>query len=171
MIDIETLGTRPYSVILTVAAVRFDSKTGIVGDTFYDRISVKNSLENEFVTDADTLKWWGTQPSETMREAFCGESSVENAMVGLMDFVGDNSDTRVWANSPSFDLSLIRNACERLLIHVQWNYGQERDVRTLSNLNPEIRYTVPFVGNKHDALADCRHQIKYLVATLKTLSK
>ena len=39
------------------------------------------------------------------------------------------------------------------------------------NLNPEIKKNCTFEGDKHDPVDDCRHQIKYLVETLKSIQK
>jgi DNA polymerase III epsilon subunit-like protein len=35
MLDIETLGNRPYSIILSIGAVEFDPRTGNMGNEFY----------------------------------------------------------------------------------------------------------------------------------------
>ena len=60
MIDIESLSTDPYCVILTIGAVRFDPKgTGIA-----ERLELRPTIEEQTDTynriiDDDTLRWWG----------------------------------------------------------------------------------------------------------------
>ncbi|WP_293913146.1 MULTISPECIES: 3'-5' exonuclease [unclassified Sphingobacterium] len=169
MIDIETLGTKPYSVILSIGAIEFDINTGEIKDTFYRVISTRTSHEAGLLTDLDTIKWWLLQNDESRDKLLKGESYLILSLVDLMLFVGENKNTCVWSNSPSFDLSLIRNACERTSINVSWEFWQERDVRTISSLMPSIRKSMIFDGITHYAIDDCKHQIKYLVKILNKL--
>ena len=74
-IDIETLGTAPGSVILTIGAVAFNrhglipERNGILG-TFYQRIDLDYSLRAGLTVDASTLRWWFSQPQATQDEVF-----------------------------------------------------------------------------------------------------
>lgn len=168
MIDIETMGTKPYSVILSVAAIRFDVKTGEIGDTFYRIIDVKSAKKAGLIFDFDTVIWWSNQPEDVRNSILKGENRLLLVLHDLMMFIGTESRA-IWSNSPSFDLSLIRNACERLDIDPIWQYWEERDVRTVSSLMPEVRKSMLREGIHHNALDDCMFQIKYLVATLSEL--
>lgn len=168
MIDIETMGTKPYSVILSIGAVKFDRYTGEIGDEFYRVIDVKSSKKAGLIFDFDTVMWWANQPEDVRNSILEGKNSLFLVLADLMMFIG-NSAATVWSNSPSFDLCLIRNACERVDIDPIWQFWQERDVRTISALAPDIRKTLPREGNAHNALDDCKSQISYLVATLKNL--
>ena len=71
MIDIETLGTEPDSVILSVGAVKFDPFT------FTDphaKTLWRPSADEQMTADRsvleDTLKWWSKQPQHIQDEAF-----------------------------------------------------------------------------------------------------
>ncbi|MGJ1499919.1 3'-5' exonuclease, partial [Sphingobacterium spiritivorum] len=108
MIDIETLGTKPYSVILSIGAIEFDINTGEIKDTFYRVINTRTSHEAGLLTDLDTIKWWLLQNDESRDKLLKGESYLILSLVDLMLFVGEDKSTCVWSNSPSFDLSLIR---------------------------------------------------------------
>ena len=57
MVDLETLGTAPGSVILSIGAVRFDVEKGLL-DEFYVNIDVESSQRLGLTIDGDTVMWW-----------------------------------------------------------------------------------------------------------------
>ena len=63
MIDIETLGTSPDCVVLSVGAVKFDPFTNIEP---HNRLLWRPSTEEQFKANRtvldSTLEWWATQP-------------------------------------------------------------------------------------------------------------
>ncbi|POO54357.1 hypothetical protein CPJ18_02345 [Agrobacterium rosae] len=58
MIDIETLGTAPGSVILSVGAVTFNAETGEFGEGFYAAVEPQSAVDMGLTIDVSTLKWW-----------------------------------------------------------------------------------------------------------------
>ena len=163
MIDIETLGTKSDSVILSIAAVNFDLDTGKTGATFNERIDIQSCLDFGLEIDSKTLQWWLNQPDNVSKVAFSGTLPLTKV---LMDFWGFCKNLRednlqVWGNSARFDLGLIENACNKTSMNIAWKYCNERDVRTLVSFNPQLRKNTPFIGNAHDPLDDCHHQIMY----------
>ena len=69
MIDIETLGTDPGSVILSIGAVEFDLKTGKTGEEFYQWIDLESSSNKGFSVSAGTIKWWMMQNKKARQPA------------------------------------------------------------------------------------------------------
>ncbi len=64
MVDLETLGTAANSIILTIAAVIFNPRTGEQGTTFYGRIHIDSykPYKDKFIFDGNALAWWmGTE--------------------------------------------------------------------------------------------------------------
>jgi hypothetical protein len=61
MVDIETLGTEPGCVVLSIGAVAFDKEMGFVED-FYEVINTVDSFSEGLTYDNDTLAWWKKQP-------------------------------------------------------------------------------------------------------------
>ena len=59
MIDLETLGTKPNSAILSIGAVYFD-KDGL-GEEFYANVDLQDSIDSGFDIDASTVYWWLSQ--------------------------------------------------------------------------------------------------------------
>ena len=50
-----------------------------------------------------------------------------------------------------------------------WKFWAVNDVRTIVDINPDIKKNCKFDGTPHCAVDDCKHEIKYLVETLKTI--
>ena len=74
MIDIETLGINISKniVILSIAAVEFDLKTGELGREFYERVDIQSCLDLGMKVDASTLFWWLKQNPISKNELFNG---------------------------------------------------------------------------------------------------
>lgn len=82
----------------------------------------------------------------------------------------ENKKIRVWGNSSRFDLGIIEGWYKKAIgdnFEPFWNTWLERDVRTLSSLDDALKRNTSFVGTKHDAIDDCKHQIKYCRAIVK----
>jgi len=71
MIDLETLDTSPYCVILTIGVVRFDPYGQGVAErwTFKPTIEDQTEIYNRIICD-NTIKWWSQQNPEALDEAF-----------------------------------------------------------------------------------------------------
>lgn len=168
MVDIETMGTKPYSAIISLAAVEFDIETGETGRSMYLNIDLKSCFKEGLIADADTIIWWFNQEDEARK--VITSSTAYNLRDVLHSFNALCDDSyQIWANSPSFDLVLLANAYERVGLPIPWKYYNERDVRTLTSLAPEIKKQILFNGTKHNALADCFHQIIVCHSTYKKL--
>lgn len=163
MIDIETLGTGPGCVVLSIGAVRFDAD----GPTEECSVSVSmaDCQREDLEIDAETLEWWLTQDAAA-REQLCGGTELEQALLTLTSFVSGADE--VWANSPKFDCGILEAAYEAVGVAVPWEYYQLRDFRTLSELPvaPELEQD----GVAHDALDDARYQARVAAATLERLN-
>lgn len=165
MVDIETLGRKPGFIILSVALVEFDIKTGKILKTLEKNLSLAESLKKDFKIDSDTLKWWLKQDPTLFRAMLEIPSySIEDTLDEIIFFVKDGSPAFVWANSPSFDLSMLESYFDRYNKKTPWNYTHEMDLRTISNLNPSIRKGIKKENKDvlHDPLEDCKIQIETL---------
>lgn len=72
MIDLETFGTRPGSVIVSIGAVEF-SMDGI-GEAYYRAIDVASSLLAGLTIDEITVKWWREQDILAQRPLIGGSA-------------------------------------------------------------------------------------------------
>ncbi len=156
MIDIETLGKLPGCGILSIAAVEFD-------EFGYCRSELHIHVAPNGQVDMDTVLWWMKQSEEARTKAFfpAVQVSLQNALEQLGAWVKgmDKSPiAEVWSKSPTFDLAILRDAFIRETGgEAPWRYWQERDVRTELRNMPRDQQSAA-----HDALDDCKAQIKAL---------
>ena len=77
MIDLETLDTSPYCVILTIGAVRFDPK----GNGVVERLELRPTIEEQTeihnrIIDDSTIEWWAKQNPAALEEAMGDEGRI-----------------------------------------------------------------------------------------------
>ena len=157
MLDLETLGTRPGCVVLTLGAVKFDPyKLDSFGDSLYLRFDVDEQIGLGREVQQDTLDWWSKQ-DPAVREEALGDSdrvSLETVTKQLNKFLVGVED--IWAQGPVFDIVILENLYRQLEKPCPWNYWQIRDSRTLFSVHGDPR--VKGRSGHHDALADCIYQ-------------
>lgn len=171
MFDIETLDNKYSACILSIGAVEFNKETGETGEELYIDVDLQSCLDEGLTIGASTFKWW-MQQSEEARSRIYNATGVtlEEALEQVFAFVKKCGDeVNVWGNGSTFDITILSHALYKFFIETPWKYYNVKDVRTIVDINPSIKKNCPFQGVKHDALADCHHQIKYLTETLKSI--
>lgn len=180
MIDLETLGLSTNAAIVEIAAVEFNPYTGEIGEVFDRTINPDDwNGYGRRVFDGKTLSWWFSQGKETIEASFMNQDKVCMGLHGAIEHLsifllecGASIDDwpAIWCNGLSFDIPKLeeeyRNCGRR---GIPWSYRQLNDVRTITNLRPEIKESIEFEGVKHNPVDDCLHQIKVLTATFKAL--
>lgn len=180
MVDLETMSKKPGAPLVSVGAVFFDPASGKTGAEYYQVISLESSMSFGARPDASTILWWLKQSPEA-RSAIVVDDTVGlvEALEQFLDFIAENAandskNVQLWGNGSSFDCPLLEAAFELAdtpfpIPH--WNY---RDVRTVVELGKAVglnsRYDIPFEGDQHNALADARHQVKYVSAIWQRLT-
>ncbi|MEN4911422.1 3'-5' exonuclease [Erwinia amylovora] len=175
MIDLETMGTKPDAPIVSIGAVFFDPKGGELGAEFYVAINLASAMDQGATPDGNTIIWWLTQSAEA-RAAICTDDrSIAFALSELSSFISRNSDNplNVWGNGANFDNVILRSAYERAGQICPWQFWNDSDVRTMVLLGKQLGFDskrdMPFAGERHNALADARHQAKYVSAIWQRL--
>lgn len=171
MFDLETLDNKNTSSILSIGAVEFNLHTGKIGETLYVRVDLQSCIDEGLTISADTIMWWLRQSDEA-RARIYGTSGIqlEEALDKVFNFVEScGEDVVVWGNGSTFDISILEYAFYKFYTTLPWKFYNVSDLRTIVNINPKIKKNCPFDGIKHDAIADCKHQIKYLCDTYKTI--
>ncbi len=172
MVDIETMGTLSNAAIVSIAAVRFNLD-GSMGQEFYRKIKLQTCLKIGLNIEADTLLWWLKQ-SDAAREELTNQIcsySITTALIELSGFLSQQKEYQIWGNSARFDLGLLENAYTALKMPSPWTHRQERDVRTLVALAPQIKENYQYRGLAHHALYDCYSQIEYCSQTWSFLTE
>lgn len=164
MVDLETLGTAPGSVVTSIGAVLFDKDR--ILETISINISLESSLGYGLKVQAKTLEWWMTQLPAVRAEQFKSSVSLGEALERFTRFISF-SEVKVWGNGASFDNVLLRGLYDAAKQDAPWNYWNDRCYRTIKNSFPEISFqeTLP----KHVALNDAIMQTNHLLEIDKCL--
>lgn len=160
MIDLETLGTRADSVILSLGAVKFDLTSGKIDDKgFYASISIDSNLDLGRRIQEDTLLWWFKQDIAAQSVFHEDKTTLAQALEDFSDWVGSD-DYEVWSNGADFDIPMLAHAYAQIQMEAPWKFWASNCFRTYKKLPgaKAIAGTVPFSGVKHNALADAFHQ-------------
>lgn len=183
-VDIESLGTKPGSVILSLAAARFDRRAEhfAAADTFYEVIDLEMSRRQNFEIDTETLKWWMSQSREARVAAFGDPkllltlpASVLKAFTGWVRKQETMTGTAAigWAVGQDFDFPLLDAYYQRYEMEMPIKFRNRRDVRTICDIANEIagfeREGIAFGGTKHNALDDAIHAGRLVHAALRRL--
>lgn len=174
MVDLETMGKKHNAPIVAIGAVVFDPATGSIGESFYKVVCLESSVNWGAVIDPSTVIWWLKQSSEA-RSAIVNDDAIPllDALLQFREFVSDNvaggsKKPQVWGNGASFDNSILRSSYDCIAEDYPWEYWNDRDVRTMVELGQAIGFdpktTIPFEGDRHNALADAIHQARYVSA-------
>ena len=173
MIDLETMGKNPDAPINAIAGKFFDPATGEMGPEFSKTIDLETAGG---VIDRGTIKWWLKQSREAQSAILTDEIPLDDALLQFREFIDENSGeffVQVWGNGATFDNVILRRSYERQGIPCPWRYTNDRDVRTMVALGLvmdfDARTTIPFEGERHNALHDARYQAKYVSAIWQKL--
>lgn len=156
MLDLETLGNGPNSVIIAIGAVKFDA-TGL-GSEFYQVVDPESCVKAGLQMDTSTVMWWMKQSDEA-RAAFDRPSAP--LIAALADFAHWCGDSVVWGNGASFDNTILSNAYRKTGIEQPWKFWNDRCYRTVKNLYPDVK--LERVGTYHNALDDAKSQAVHLI--------
>lgn len=163
MVDLETLGTRPGSVIVSIGACRVTK--GEPADPFYCVIDVGSSKEAGFTVDEDTQRWWDRQSIEA-RSIFSDPNAV-TAVKGLSDFADylrqfGSASVQLWGNGSDFDNVLLIAAYNILGSPAPWKFYNNRCFRTMKQMFGDGLQFPERQGTHHNALDDAMHQARML---------
>lgn len=175
MIDLESLDTTPYCVVLTIGAVKFNpygmgvTKKLELRPTIEDQIEVYNRVIND-----DTLRWWSEQSPDALEEALGdrGRTSFKECMETLYKFCW-NCDA-VWSNGATFDIVAMETSFRQTLSDkpnpIPWPFYTARDTRTLYEV---ARVKLKDGGHvtSHKAVEDAERQAIVVQDAYKKIKK
>lgn len=166
MIDLETLGTRPGSVILSIGAVVFDLKTGKLGAEFYKNISRASCEKAGLTTDASTVVWWEQQSPEAKAALEPDQVTLLEALAAFTDWFARVGGECVWGHGASFDPVLLESAYRAERVLPPWKFWNVRCCRTVLALGNRTLDKTRF-GQHHNALDDAKSQAMAVAAALR----
>ena len=182
MLDLETLGTTPGCLILSIGAVAFDPHGDSLGDKFYvviNRKSMARNYEDDFVqplfkAEPETEQWWNSQTEEAkqvLRDSEDATKSVPviSALDSFANFVSlhGSKKAKIWGNGSDFDNAILATTYRKLGMPVPWQFWNNRCYRTLKSLVPKCK--MERTGVHHNALDDACSQALHLQEILRHL--
>ena len=166
MIDLETLGTAPGSVILSIGAVAFNEGQDEGLWATFNSGPINVAMQRRFYglsIDESTLAWWLNQDmaaSQILRAALeDAATSPTKALGAFRDWFPIGA--AVWGNGANFDGVLLRAMFTAAALACPWPYYDEQCYRTMKKQFSGV-LTPKFQGVKHDALSDALHQTRHL---------
>ena len=174
MIDLETLGTDPGCVVLSIGAVVFGPSG--TGAEFHRVLSVDQQVKAGMRIDPDTHIWWEQQSDDAKKTLLEAHAKEDRLIYDLIDFsvwvestVGLGRRANIWGNGAEFDNSILGALYKKMGLKKPWAYGESRCYRTLKNLRQIDLPTRPEGNVFHNALDDARLQAQHAVALLNDI--
>lgn len=184
-IDLETFSTGPYSLVTSVGMVKFDPYTGEKLGEFFTHIDVNDQIQRGLRMDPNTVIWW-LQQSEEARKKLCepydktklirpialstvAACEAINQFLNKSDQQAIKNHTIVWGNGPGFDCNILRDLFKVVGIEPQWNYWNERCVRTAVDLAGIDKKKMKREGVHHNAIDDAMFQAQLVAEAFKVL--
>lgn len=172
MVDLETLGTSPGSVIVTLAAVHFGGTPGRILNTFVRHIRPDTCEAAGLRVDASTALWWLGQREDARFRLLEGQKEAVPLVDALDAFhawlPGHTKTRRIWGNGASFDCAVLSAAYRMLGRQVPWHFSGERCFRTIKALHADV--PMQRIGTHHDALDDAKSQALHLMQMLPQMT-
>ena len=167
MLDLATMGTTPGSAIVSIGAVAFDLLSGDIGPEFESRISLQSNIDVGLSMDPETIEWWIGQSDDARQHTFRGPQT--HLALALNNFKGwmleHTHDPDLWGNGARIDNTLLAAAYRATGIAAPWRWWNDRCFRTIRSLYSDIP-APEFLGTRHRALDDARHQARHLIAMI-----
>lgn len=165
MVDIETLSTKPEATVLTIGAVFFDPVEGNIekDNACYIKLDWRDQKGVRDV-DKNTVDWWKKQDAAIRNETFSGKKTIKEAEEEFLKWLKESnfipSKTHVWANSPSFDLTILNSLFD---YKVPWKYYNFADLRTFFRC---MGWPKKKKSPNHRAVDDAIFQCQNIIAVL-----
>lgn len=164
MIDLETLDTSPYCVILTIGVVLFD----VYGNGITEKLELRPTIEDQTLTynrviSDDTVKWWSTQNPTAIEEALSDHNrqSFKECMEILYKFCWNRRS--IWSHGAPFDVVACETSMRQTLTEypnpIPWPFYTVRDTRTLFDIaKVSLKDKKYNTKTTHKAVEDAEHQ-------------
>jgi hypothetical protein len=172
MVDLETLGTRPGCVVLSIGAIAFDWWSGKLGREFHEIIKTSSCVDLGLTIEEDTLRWWEDQNPEAQQVIDLATYSLHtlpDVLERFNKFLESHGGKRVklWGNGADFDNAVLIACYKAAGVEPAWKFYNNRCYRTLKNLRPSIKSKR--IGVHHDALDDAKTQAVHAIQLLNKI--
>lgn len=172
MVDIETLGARPGSVIASIGAVVFDANTII--EEWECLVDPQSCVDVGLRLEVDTIKWWMRQSDDARAKTFGLRAlPVADALSELNRWAnGVHGCTNYWSHGATFDLVMLHEAYIATKVSpLMKDFRRARDTRTLYEITGTNPKTFMGTGTAHNAVDDARAQALAVIESWRMLRR
>lgn len=187
MVDIECLGRGSDAVILQIGGCAFSLDINTVFRDAFNTdvdINIEEQIKAGRAIDNDTICWWlDSDMPDARRSVLAREDPlhIKHALSKLNNNIksakaeGGGDRFGIWANSPTYDLSILRHAMNQFDIVPNWKYGEEMDVRTMRRMNELLDLGVDYGKYRnedviaHDGAEDAMTQAQFIIDVVSTV--
>ena len=184
LFDVETLGKRSNSVILSFACIQFDatskpSPDQLREDAFFVKFDVEEQVKKyKREVKKPTLEWWSKQCDNVKNKSFRPDKTIDEEFIpGYERFrewvkSKNDKDSWVWARG-NLDQLVLDDIEEQLELKPIFYYNRWRDVRTAIDIfydNKTGYVDVDYPGfdpslhiTKHNPIDDCLYDVMMLI--------
>lgn len=171
MLDLETLGNRINPVLVQISAVTFSFEEDIVPREFDVLIDDNSCAKIGLEYTQSTLDWWKQQTPEAQAKVFAteGRLPIEEALLRFAEFIKElRKEYKIvylHGNGIRADNVWLLSAFKAAGLGDPVAYNEDLDFRTLhylakKKLGYNVKDVVEFDGIPHNAIDDCKYQIK-----------
>lgn len=166
MLDIETLGQKNNTVVLSIGVTVFSVKeNNTCVDSFYCELPAQPQINQGRSVCASTIKWWMEQKTKCPIGDSESRIDVLQSLIDLCAFVGDKYPGRkIWAHGTTFDIIKTETLLEDFGMKTPWEWWNVMDCRTVTNL-----IDCRSKSNNHNALDDAVNQAGWIIKAKKKL--
>lgn len=171
MIDLETLGTQPGCIVLSLGACTFGAGEKQV---FYSALELNEQKTMGLRADRNTLDWWHKREEQYVKLLKeCHEApTLYSVLLDFSNWLHAVAGKRpiIWGNGADFDIPILARLYEVVNMPKPWYFYDQRCYRTLKNLLPEILIGER-IGEQHHALIDAQTQAEHAKRILAAIRK
>lgn len=158
MVDLETLGTAPGSIIRSIGACVFTPTGAEIAERFYVNVTRSSCEACGLTADPATVAWWERQSPEARARLEIDPAPLGFALEQFTTFWKRNGGGNLWSHGANFDEVLLSCAYRAAGQRPPWAYWAARCTRTvydLAGIKPDRSD-----GVHHDALDDAIAQAR-----------
>ncbi len=170
MCDIETTGVKPdRNHIIQICAVRFNLKTGEYDPNLFEVCLNPNtaSWRNQ---DPSTMTWWQDPERQPIYDSIIEKSF--DSKIAIQAFAHWLGKERLvfWGNRNGFDYMFLQSYFADCGVPFPFKFWDSKDLLSYTeglcngaNVPFIKKNSLEFIGQKHNAIDDTLHQLKYLL--------
>jgi len=168
VVDEETMGNTPGSVISSLGAVVFDPHGDELGDEFYMTIDEESCLAAGLIKDPETVAWWQKpERAEAYAALKIDPRPLVEVLTAFTTFWVKHEGTRLWGLGKDYNLPLLNAAYRAAGLTPPWRYNVGRDTRTAYEMGGVT--VTKHQGTHHIAIDDARTEARDVQESFRRL--